>query len=374
MKKLNILILNLRDIKNPDAGGLEVRLHELAKRLVQDNNKVTLLCSKFKSAKERDNIDGVDIIRLGRKYTFTVAIIFYFLFKLKCKNYDLVIEDVDKVPVFTPLFVKKPVLVCCSQLNGKIYFKELLFPFSAIAFLLEQKLMPLVYRNNHFVVDSESTKKELISIGINKNKIFLVNNGLNHKNYEPIHFSKKKSHQILVLSRLKKYKSIQYVIRAIPQIIEALPKVKLIIAGCGDYEYQLKKLVNKLKLRNIVFLKGRVSEKEKVKLLQQSALLVNYSFKEGWGINVIEANACGTPVVASNVSGLCDSVIDGKTGVLVPYGDTNALSNAIISLLSNDNMRKKMSKNAVIHARKYDWDITYEKFKRCINRIMECEN
>nr|MCK4929868.1 glycosyltransferase family 4 protein [Nanoarchaeota archaeon] len=366
MKRLNILILNWRDIKHPEAGGVEIRLHELSRRLVKDGNKVTFLCSKFKNAKHYDNIDGINIIRIGRKYTFSISALFYYLFKLKHNNYDLVIEDLDKTPFFTPLYVKKPLLACYSQLNNEIYFKELCFPFSLIAFVMERVFMPLSYRNNVFMVSSKSTKDELNKLGIKQKNIFVVNDGFTPKAYKPTSLSKKKNNQILVLSRLKKYKGIHHLVLAMRTVLEKLPKTKLCIAGKGDYEKNLKWLVKKLDLEKSILFLGFVSEKKKVKLLQQSALLINPSFKEGWGINVIEANTCGTPVVASNVSGLKDSIIHEKTGVLVPYGDEAAIAKTIIKLLGDDNLRKKMGKNAIIHARKYGWDISYKQFLSCI--------
>ncbi len=370
---MNFLIMNWRDIKHPEAGGLEIRLHELAKRMVKDGHSVTFLCSRFKNSKKSEKIDGINIMRVGwkhSKYSFGMAAFFHYLFRLRHNNYDLVTEDLDKTPLFFPIYVKKPLLACYSQLNKEIYFKELSFPFSAIAFFLEQKLMPFIYRKTSFVVASESTKKELTSLGLKQNKIFVVNDGLNSSAYKPIPFSRKKHNQLLVLGRLKKYKGVQYIIRAMPDVIKALPKAKLYIAGTGNYADKLKRLVKKLRLEKNVLFQGYVSEKEKIRLLQESVLLINYSFKEGWGINVIEANACGTPVIASDVPGLRDSVINSKTGFLVKHGDEKALSNAIINLLHNTGLRKRLGRNAVEHAKGYDWDSSYKEFITVIQELL----
>jgi glycosyltransferase involved in cell wall biosynthesis len=79
---------------------------------------------------------------------------------------------------------------------------------------------------------------------------------------------------------------------------------------------------------------------------------------EGWGITTIEANACGTPVVASRVSGLKDSVKNPHTGYLVDYGDVDGFANKITELLTNKSTRNSMSKEAYEWAKEFDWDIS----------------
>ena len=111
---------------------------------------------------------------------------------------------------------------------------------------------------------------------------------------------------------------------------------------------------------------GRVSEKEKINLYQKAWVFVNPSFIEGWGITTIEANACGTPVVASNVSGLRDSVHNPHSGLLVPYGDVDEFASNIKMLIENNDLREEMSKDAISWAKNFDWN---ESAREVINII-----
>ena len=101
---------------------------------------------------------------------------------------------------------------------------------------------------------------------------------------------------------------------------------------------------------------GFISEAEKIALLGQAAVVVNTSEKEGWGMTVIEGNACGTPNVSTNVPGLRDSVRDGETGLLTPYGDVNALGDAVVRLLTDSQLRARMVERGLDWARRFSWD------------------
>ncbi len=106
------------------------------------------------------------------------------------------------------------------------------------------------------------------------------------------------------------------------------------------------------------FIRDITTEEEKIKLMQRAWAFVNPSYIEGWGITVIEANACGTLVVASDVAGLRDSVKNSYNGFLVDYGNITAFSSKIIEVLQNSLVRESCSKNAVIWASKFSWDMS----------------
>ena len=103
---------------------------------------------------------------------------------------------------------------------------------------------------------------------------------------------------------------------------------------------------------------GFVSDERKVELLQQAALMVQCSEKEGWGLTVTEAYACGTPVVARDVPGLSDSVQDGVTGLLVRHGKPEPLAAAISKLLLDEDRRLEMAESAQEWSRRFRWDIS----------------
>jgi len=107
---------------------------------------------------------------------------------------------------------------------------------------------------------------------------------------------------------------------------------------------------------------GIISEQNKKSLLARSWAALQPSSIEGWGITVIEANACGTPVIASDVNGLKDSIIHNKTGFLVPVKSIDAFVQAMEDCIENASVRKNLSKNAYQWAHRFSWEKSADKF------------
>ncbi|MEX0602333.1 MAG: glycosyltransferase family 4 protein, partial [Bacteroidota bacterium] len=103
---------------------------------------------------------------------------------------------------------------------------------------------------------------------------------------------------------------------------------------------------------------GHLSEAEKVRLINSMTVVVNPSAKEGWGLTVIEANACGIPVVASDVPGLRDSVVDGITGVLYEYANIEQMVEKIMLVVRDENFRGRLAGEARAWAQTFDWDVS----------------
>ena len=119
---------------------------------------------------------------------------------------------------------------------------------------------------------------------------------------------------------------------------------------------------------NVVFY-GYVTEAEKINLLSKAWVLVNPSIREGWGINIIEANACGTPCIAYDVPGLRDSIVDGETGLLVKQkSDIESLGKTVIYFLENNKSRNKFSTNALRWSKRFTWDKSVEEFMKVLQK------
>ena len=116
---------------------------------------------------------------------------------------------------------------------------------------------------------------------------------------------------------------------------------------------------------------GRVSEGAKVKLLGNSWVFAYPSTMEGWGISALEANACGTPVIASNVPGLRDSVHNPKSGILVEKGNVQAYKEMIGLLLTNKNLRRQFEKNSLDWAKKFSWHTSADDFLNVIKNELK---
>jgi glycosyltransferase involved in cell wall biosynthesis len=134
------------------------------------------------------------------------------------------------------------------------------------------------------------------------------------------------------------------------------PDVRLVIVGEGDNRQALESLAKELGVAEAVQFTGFVDEKEKVRWLQRVWFGVNTSSKEGWGLTVMEANACSTAVIASDVPGLRDAVKDGETGLLYPYGNIGVLTDKMRLMLDDNRLRDRLAENAYRWAETFDWN------------------
>jgi cellulose synthase/poly-beta-1,6-N-acetylglucosamine synthase-like glycosyltransferase/glycosyltransferase involved in cell wall biosynthesis len=365
-RTMKILIFNWRDTKHVYAGGAEVYVHELGKRWVKDGNKVTLFCGNDQRGSSYEVIDGIEIYRRGGTYTVYLFAFLYYLLKFRGK-YDIIIDCENGIPFFTPLFSRKPIVLLIHHVHQEIFHVFLKFPFNYIAKALEGKLMPAVYRNRTIVTVSESSKQEIFKLGFTRSgNITIVHNGVSDSLY--IENQKTSYPSFIYLGRLQKHKNIDVAVRAFAKIQEAHPEARLSIVGWGEAHHSLKKLVNELGLTDKVEFLGRVSEAEKARLLGQSWAMIQPSQVEGWGITVIEANAAGTPVIASRVNGLRDSVVDGKTGILVEAGNVKKFAIAMQLIIADESFRKQLSLEGYQWAKNFDWKRSAEDFYQLIGK------
>jgi len=278
-------------------------------------------------------------------------------------GFDVVVDDVaHATPWFSPLFTRKPVVGQVHHVHQGVLGVELPRFLAELVALSEGSLK---YFYRVLVAVSESTRRDLVErLGVSADRVWVVPNGVDLGFYRPV-CGKFCVPTVLWVGRVKRYKRVDDVLRAFRVVARELPDARLIVVGVGDYLPVLKRLRERLGLSNVVFA-GRVSEEEKVRLMGGSWVVVSASFVEGWGLTVTEAAACGTPAVAYGVGGLRDSVVDGVTGLLAEDGNVGDLACKIVRVLTDDGLRKKLSRNALEHAKKFSWDKTAEKFKKIL--------
>lgn len=360
-----ILIFNWRDIKHRLSGGAEVYIHELAKRWVKAGHSVTVFCGNDGNCPRNEEIDGVRIIRRGGFYFVYFWAILYYLLRFRGR-YDIIIDSENGIPFFTPLFAGGKKFLLIHHVHQDVFRKYLIPPLSWIAGFLEMKLMPFVYKKIQTITVSPSSKKEILEQQLTDIDPIIIYNGVDLNSYKPA--PKSKVPLILYLGRLKYYKSLHIFIHAAKKVLEELPMTRFVIAGDGEEKEGLMRLAKRIGIFNQIDFMGKVTEEEKIRLYQKAWVFVNPSFMEGWGITTIEANACGTPVVASNVPGLCDSVNNPHSGLLVPYGSINEFTTSILKLLKDDSLRAKMSIESIYHAQQFDWEKSADKSLELINQ------
>lgn len=365
----NILVINWQDIRNPLGGGAEVHFHEIFKRIVQRGHQVTLLCCSHKGLPGEDTIDGVKIIRAGHRNFFNFVVPFLYRKYSKANNYDVVIDDINKIPFYSPLFVKEPLIGIIHHLFGSSIFIECSLPV-ALYVKLAEMLVPKVYRNVPMAVVSNSTKQELVEKGFAADQIDLVYNAVDHDAYQFFPDRKSVSPLVGYLGRIKRYKSVNHLIQAFEIVQRKIPDAKLLIIGDGDHLPALEILVGELNLGDHVIFTGALHHDQKIDYLNQMWLSVNPSPKEGWGLTVIEANCCGVPVIAANSPGLKDSVVDGKTGLLYPYGDYHRLAELIIKVIQDQGLRKFFSEESRTWAHQFNWERSADNMLNLIEKTL----
>jgi glycosyltransferase involved in cell wall biosynthesis len=364
-----ILIFNWRDSQHVWAGGAEVYIQELAKRFVKNGTKVTIFCGNDGHGSADQEINGVEVIRRGGTYTVYIWAFFYYIFVFRDK-YSLIVDCENGIPFFTPFYVRRPVVLLIHHVHQAVFREHLPFPLSWIAATLESRIMPAVYHNKPVITVSESSKEEIVKLGFSKNSnIEIVYNGIENAMFSP---AKKTPYPSFVfVGRLKPYKNIDVCIKAFSQIVRKHERAILHIVGQGESQHMLQQLTIRLGLADHVIFHGWISEQKKARLLAQSWTMIQPSQVEGWGITVIEANASGTPVIASNVNGLKDSVVDGQTGILVEPRDVSNLAWAMQKLITDTSLRLTMSMNAYAWSKKFTWDKSARSFISVLNSILE---
>jgi glycosyltransferase involved in cell wall biosynthesis len=364
---VRLLLVNWQDRENPLAGGAEIHLHEIFGRLAARGHEVTLLCGGWNGSPSSARLDGIEVIRVGTRHTFPFLARRYFREHLAGAHFDLLIEDVNKIPLGTPRWGGPRPVALVPHLFGGTAFQELSPPLAAAVWLAERPL-GRVYRNVPFEAISASTAADLADRGIPRASVTVIYPGIDTLHYTPRLELRAPTPLFAYLGRLKRYKGVHHVIRAFAAM--GHPSATMEIAGAGDYRPRLERLAASLDLGERVRFLGRVSEQEKLSLLRRAWALVFASPKEGWGITNLEAAACGTPVVASNSPGIRESVRDGDTGYLVPHGDVRAMGAAMGRLAADASLVERLGAQARGFAETFTWERAAEETEQHLVRVL----
>ena len=370
---------------HPAAGGAEKHLHRIFSKIVEMGHEVVLFTTMFSGAKERDVVDGIQVVRKGGDLTFQLTVAAN-LKKLDREfNFDVVVEDLNKLPVFAHWFVRKPLLVQMHHLWRKSIFSEAFFPIAFGVWFFE-RIIPFFYRTQPFVVVSPSTKKELAEIGVDESRISVIYNGSEmppaaapfdkctdsrEPNENADADESAQAPYFIWLSRVHRYKGIWTALEAFEIFSKSHPEVKLFVVGDGPL---LKKLPAWLKTHGLegkVELTGFVSASRKYELLSSSLALLQTSYKEGWGLTVMEAAQLCKTTIASDVPGLRDSVRDGETGILFPSGNAAACASAMEKVYGDVELRASLGRNAKRYAESFSWEKSARETLELLERTIE---
>jgi len=361
---MNILILSWRAPGHPIAGGAEQVTFEHAKTWLNAGHNITWFTSYYKNAKREETVDGIKIIRRGRQF-FDVHIraFFWYLLSRKHPKFDLVVDEFHGIPFFTPLYVRVRKLAFIHEVAKNVWkLNPWPKPFSYIPAYIGTRFEPwvfmLIYKNIPFMTVSESTKAELEEWGVEGKKVTVVHNGVKLNKMPKVLPKKEKKKTAIFLGAISKDKGIFDALKIFAGINRKDDQWQYWVVGKGTKKYlnELKSLARELKIFERVKFFGFVSDGKKFDLLAKSHILINPSAREGWGLVNIEANAVGTPVIGYNVAGLKDSVLDGKTGLLVKEGDTGGVAEKALRLLNDEKGYAEMRKKTMKWSRNFTWE------------------
>jgi glycosyltransferase involved in cell wall biosynthesis len=367
---MNVLVVNWQDLENPHAGGAEIHLFEIFGRLAARGHRVRLICSGWPGAPSRATVQGIEVTRVGGRNSFALRGRPAVRQAIRAERPDVLVEDVNKLPLYLARGTRVPICVIVPHLFGGTAFEEASWPAAATVWLAERPLAR-AYRRAGFHAISESTRDDLVARGVPAERIRVIHPGVDSRRFSPGPPGGRSAHpSFLYVGRLKRYKGIAIAIRALAVARRSRPELRLDVAGTGDHRDELERLAADLGQTGAVTFHGFVSESRKLELLRAAWANVFPSPKEGWGITVVEAAACGTPSLASDSPGLRDSVRHGETGYLVPHGDLEGLAARMLELAADPALVGRLGAAARRFAEGLTWERSAADTERQLHDII----
>lgn len=351
--KRRILVLNERDPRNPLTGGAETHVFEIFSRLVRKGHEVTLLAASFPGGAREELVDGVRVRRLANRYLYYSLV--PWIARREAVRHDVVVDVLNKLPFLSPWFVPLPCMAIVHHLFGTTAFRQVPFPIALVTWLME-RLIPFAYARVPILAISPSTKDDLVQRGIEGRHIHVIPPGVDKATHLALDDGLSREPLVVWIGRLEPYKRADVAIDAMEDVLTAVPGARLVVVGAGSARANLEQHASSRGLAEHVRFTGFVSEEEKIRWIQDAAIVVQTSEKEGWGMTMIEASICNTVPIASNVEGLRDSVQHDRSGLLVPYGDVKALAGAIVRVLSDGALRARLVAGGREWSERFGWD------------------
>lgn len=217
--------------------------------------------------------------------------------------------------------------------------------------LLFRYLSPYIWQKSLLTIANSQSLRDLAYKTSSKKKIDIVYNGIDINRYTSGNGIKISPQQIIAVGRLNKIKGFDLLIRAVAGI---KTPCRLVIAGDGPEKENLENLAKMLGIEKKVLLPGRLEKEQLIRFYQESAIFCTSSYNEGMSNAMLEAIACGLPIVTTQVGGAAE-LVNGN-GIVVPCGDSFALQEAIETLLENQNRLEQYRNRSLQIAADFSWD------------------
>ena len=358
-----IHVLAWRDLDDVEAGGSEVHIAEVAKRWAAAGLDVTMRTSWAQGQPTEAVRDGYKVIRrAGRHLVFPRAALAEITRRTGPR--DVLIEIWNGMPFLSPVWNRGPRVILLHHVHAEMWNMTLGETLGPLGALFESKIAPPLYRSSAIATLSESSKDELVhELGFRDDRVTVVHPGIDPR-FSP--GGERSPHPMVVaVGRLAPVKRYDALVRAAHHARARVPGLQLHIVGEGYERPLIESVIDELDAGDWVTLRGHLTDTELVDLYRQTWIVASASAREGWGMTMTEAAACGTPAVATRIAGHSDAVRDGVSGVLAE-GDPASLGDAMADVLGDDDLRARLSAGALDWAGQLTWSNTATQLMRVV--------
>jgi len=332
--------------------GTEIATYNLAEHLAKRGHEIHAITSHDEGLPNFDKENGFYIHRIAwPKIRIIGVFLFWLQIFLKIRTIKPDIVQVQAISIGIPAFLAKKILKIPYIVWGRGSDVYLPGRFMRIT------SKPILYDADAVLALTEDMRQKMK--GIVDREIFVVPNGINLEQFtggsSPI-AKENGVKNILFVGRLHPVKGVQYLIRAMVNVLEEIPDARLILVGDGEERGNLEALSVQLGVQKSVQFVGVVPHEKVHTYMQHADAFVLPSLSEGFPGVILEAMACGLPVIATRVGGIPDIIIPDYNGYLIEVKDTENLANKIILLLQDEVLQKKLSGNNRNLVKKYTWE------------------
>ncbi len=351
-------VFGWRDLDDDEAGGSEVHADAIESVWARAGIKVTHRTSFAVGRAPTALRNGYRVSRRGNRYVvFPRAAVAEVLGSLG--SADAVIEIWNGVPFLSPLWWHGPTAIWLHHVHGPMWQQSLPRPVAPLGNLLEERLAPPFYRRVPVVTLSPSSRDELVhELGFDESHVTVIPPGIDPF-FCPLDagdpgVGRSPTPMAVAVGRLTPVKDFSRLVRIIAAARSQVPDLELTIVGEGYLREEIEAQVDAVGGRGWVHLPGRISDDELLALYRRAWIAVSASTREGWGMTLTEAAACGTPAVATDIAGHADAIDAGRSGLLALTDDD--LAGLIAGVMTDPVQRARLQRGALDRAAELTWD------------------
>jgi len=356
-----IHVVAWRDLDDPEAGGSEMHAHRIASQWAAAGLDVTMRTSAAAGRPWRDERHGYHVVRKSGRYAVFPRSALSGLVGRRGRP-DGLVEIWNGMPFLSPLWARCPSVVFLHHVHAEMWRMVLPPALARIGELVERGLAPPLYRRSRILTLSESSRREIVSmLGFRPERVTAVPPGLDPR-FTP-GGTRSAAPLVVAVGRLVPVKRFDLLVDALAQVKATVPDLRAVIVGEGYERPALEARRRATGAEDWIELPGYVDEDGLLDAYRRAWVVASTSQREGWGMTVTEAGACGTPSVATRIAGHVDAVLDGVSGLLVDRPDSGpaavtAVAEALRTVLTDGALRARLGRGARAHARTLSWERT----------------